>query len=88
MRDWKETLNLPRTTFPMKANLPATEPARMARWDAMDLYGAIRRERHGRPIDAVGHVAHGVDMRLAGAQVVIDDHRALVVDPHADAVEA
>jgi isoleucyl-tRNA synthetase len=49
MRDWKETLNLPRTTFPMKANLPATEPARMARWDAMDLYGAIRRERHGRP---------------------------------------
>jgi isoleucyl-tRNA synthetase len=49
MRDWKETLNLPRTTFPMKANLPATEPARMARWDAMDLYGAIRRERQGRP---------------------------------------
>ena len=27
MRDWKDTLNLPRTGFPMKANLPATEPA-------------------------------------------------------------
>jgi isoleucyl-tRNA synthetase len=49
MRDWKETLNLPRTTFPMKANLPATEPERLARWEAMDLYGAIRRAREGRP---------------------------------------
>ena len=33
--DWKDTLNLPRTDFPMKANLPATEPAMIARWDEM-----------------------------------------------------
>ena len=42
MRDWKDTLNLPRTDFPMKANLPATEPATIARWDAMGLYAQIR----------------------------------------------
>jgi isoleucyl-tRNA synthetase len=49
MRDWKDTLNLPRTDFPMKANLPVTEPAAIARWDAMDLYGQIRKHRRGRP---------------------------------------
>ncbi|MEO7190549.1 MAG: isoleucine--tRNA ligase [Vicinamibacterales bacterium] len=49
MRDWKDTLNLPRTEFAMKANLPVTEPAMIARWDAMDLYGQIRRARAGRP---------------------------------------
>ncbi|MEZ5320050.1 MAG: class I tRNA ligase family protein, partial [Vicinamibacterales bacterium] len=48
MRDWKDTLNLPRTDFPMKANLPATEPAMLARWDAMDLYGRLRAARRGR----------------------------------------
>ena len=49
MRDWKETLNLPRTDFPMKANLPAAEPATLDRWQAMDLYGQIRDRRRGRP---------------------------------------
>jgi isoleucyl-tRNA synthetase len=49
MRDWKDTLNLPRTDFPMKANLPASEPETIARWDAMDLYGRLRAERAGRP---------------------------------------
>ncbi len=49
MRDWKETLNLPRTAFPMKANLPASEPAAIARWEAMGLYGRIRDARRGAP---------------------------------------
>jgi isoleucyl-tRNA synthetase len=49
MSDWKDTLNLPRTEFPMKANLPATEPATIARWDAMDLYGSLRTARRGAP---------------------------------------
>lgn len=48
-RDWKDTLNLPRTDFPMKANLPATEPVLVAKWEAMDLYGQIRAARKGRP---------------------------------------
>jgi isoleucyl-tRNA synthetase len=49
MTDWKDTLNLPRTGFPMKANLPTTEPEALARWTAMDLYGQIRAKRLGAP---------------------------------------
>jgi isoleucyl-tRNA synthetase len=50
MPDWKDTLNLPRTAFPMKANLPATEPAAVKRWEETDLYGQIRRARAGKPL--------------------------------------
>jgi isoleucyl-tRNA synthetase len=49
MADWKDTLNLPRTEFPMKANLPVAEPQALARWAEMDLYGEIRKARSGRP---------------------------------------
>jgi len=43
----KATLNLPQTTFPMKANLPQNEPARLAEWQKADLYGQIRSARAG-----------------------------------------
>ena len=36
--DYKDTLNLPKTSFPMKANLPKLEPDILARWDEMDIY--------------------------------------------------
>ncbi len=49
MRDWKDTLNLPRTDFPMKANLPTAEPATLARWAGMNLYASIRTRRAGAP---------------------------------------
>jgi isoleucyl-tRNA synthetase len=49
MADWKDTLNLPRTGFPMKANLPASEPETLARWASLDLYGQIRTARRGAP---------------------------------------
>jgi isoleucyl-tRNA synthetase len=49
MADWKDTLNLPRTGFPMKANLPTSEPDALARWASMDLYGKIRAARRGAP---------------------------------------
>src|SRR6185295_4176047 len=47
MRDWKDSLNLPRTDFAMKANLAASEPATLARWQEIDLYGEIRKRRRG-----------------------------------------
>lgn len=47
--DLKKTVNLPRTDFPMKANLPQTEPRILAAWEAEDLYGQIRKARAGRP---------------------------------------
>ena len=49
MPEWKDTVNLPRTDFPMKANLPTSEPETLARWNAMDLYGKIRERRAGAP---------------------------------------
>ena len=49
MADWKETLNLPRTEFPMKANLQTSEPQAIARWDSIDLYGQIQRRRKSAP---------------------------------------
>lgn len=49
MSDWKDTLNLPRTGFPMKANLQSAEPQALARWDEMGLYARIREARAGRP---------------------------------------
>ena len=50
MADWKDTCNLPRTAFSMKANLQTTEPETVARWDAMDLYGKIRGARKGAKV--------------------------------------
>src|ERR1700704_7245 len=49
MPEWKDTVNLPRTLFPMKANLPTSEPETFARWSATDLYGKIRARRAGAP---------------------------------------
>ena len=48
MADWKDTLNLPRTGFPMKANLQTAEPQALARWEEMRLYERIREHRAGR----------------------------------------
>ena len=44
----KDTLNLPKTGFPMKANLPANEPARLQGWEKDGLYGQIRAARAGQ----------------------------------------
>jgi isoleucyl-tRNA synthetase len=46
--DYKSTVFLPVTDFPMKAGLAQKEPAIAARWAAMDLYGKLRERRAGR----------------------------------------
>jgi isoleucyl-tRNA synthetase len=46
----KSTVNLPRTGFPMKANLPQNEPKIMARWEQMKIYERIREVRKGAPV--------------------------------------
>jgi isoleucyl-tRNA synthetase len=48
--DLKSTINLPKTDFPMKANLPQREPATLARWEETRLYERIREARRGAPI--------------------------------------
>jgi isoleucyl-tRNA synthetase len=73
--DYKDTLNLPQTDFPMRGNLPEREPQFIARWQAMNLYQAIRdacrgREKkfilHDGPPYANGdiHIGHAVNKIL------------------------
>ena len=45
----KSTINLPKTPFPMKANLPQNEPKTLARWEQMRIYERIREARGGAP---------------------------------------
>jgi isoleucyl-tRNA synthetase len=45
----KATLTLPKTAFPMKANLPQNEPLRLARWASLHLYDELRKAGRGRP---------------------------------------
>jgi isoleucyl-tRNA synthetase len=47
--DLKKTVNLPKTDFPMKANLPVAEPKMLAHWEQIGLYHRIREARAGRP---------------------------------------
>ncbi len=46
--DLKKTVNLPKTDFSQKANLTQSEPARLQKWNEMDLYRLIRQDRAGR----------------------------------------
>lgn len=46
--NYKDSLNLPRTTFPMKANLPLLEPKTIARWDNLNIYQRLREENRGK----------------------------------------
>jgi len=47
--DLKSTINLPKTAFPMKANLPQNEPKTLARWEQMAIYERVRQARKGAP---------------------------------------
>jgi len=47
--DYKKTLNLPKTKFPMKANLAQREPQRLEEWEQRHLYEEIRQRSNGRP---------------------------------------
>ena len=47
--DYKTTLNLPKTDFPMKADLPRREPLLLKEWQEKDLYGLIRKDAAGKP---------------------------------------
>ena len=47
--DYKSTLNLPKTPFPMRGNLPVKEKETLRRWEEIDLYGKMIRQRAGGP---------------------------------------
>ena len=74
MSDYKDTLNLPKTAFPMRAGLAKSEPKRLARWREAGVYERLRVERRGRrryilhdgPPYANGsiHIGHAVNKIL------------------------
>src|SRR5205809_671805 len=49
-QNYKDTLNLPRTKFPMKANLPAREPEMLRAWEETRLYQQIQKSRENREL--------------------------------------
>jgi isoleucyl-tRNA synthetase len=74
-KDYKDTINLPKTDFAMKADLARREPGMLAEWDKADRYGAIQRETvqrehafilHDGPPYANGviHIGHAVNKIL------------------------
>jgi isoleucyl-tRNA synthetase len=72
--DYKQTLNLPETSFPMKADLARREPERVARWLSQDVYGELRKRAAGRPkfvlvdgppyANGVIHLGHAINKVL------------------------
>ena len=74
MSEYKDTLNLPKTDFPMRGNLANREPEMLKKWQAMDLYGQIRARQSGKntfilhdgPPYANGdiHIGHAVNKIL------------------------
>ncbi len=49
VRDYKDTLNLPRTDFPMRAGLPKREPGWLERWERIGIYDRLRERAGDRP---------------------------------------
>jgi isoleucyl-tRNA synthetase len=47
--DYRDTLNLPKTEFPMKANLPKREPEILKEWEMKEIYNRLCQHAKGRP---------------------------------------
>ncbi len=72
--DYKDTLHLPQTDFPMKAELAKREPAWLATWNENKVYQAIQAARHNAPVFVLHdgppyangniHVGHAVNKVL------------------------
>jgi len=87
-RDYRDTVFLPKTDFPMKAGLPQKEPGIAARWEAEGLYRQLRAARKGRekfilhdgPPYANGdmHIGHALNHTLK--DMVCRTHNALGLD--------
>jgi len=87
-RDYRATLFLPATDFPMKAGLPEAEPKWLARWQAMDLYGKQRAAAKGRklfilhdgPIYANGDIHSGTGLNHILKDFVVRSQQMLGKD--------
>jgi len=89
-RDYKATVFLPRTDFPMRAGLPKREPEILARWEEMDLFGELRRQSAGRkkfvlhdgPPYANGHLHMGHALNKTLKDMINRSQQMLGKDAH------
>ncbi len=87
-RDYRETLFLPKTAFPMRAGLPKAEPKWLRRWEKIDLYNRLRAQAPGRtryvlhdgPPYANGHVHLGTAMNKVLKDFVSRAHQMMGYD--------
>ena len=87
-RDYRETLFLPKTDFPMKAGLPQKEPALLERWHAMDIFGMLRAASKGRekfilhdgPPYANGNIHIGTALNKILKDFVVRSHQMMGFD--------
>jgi len=83
--DYKATLNLPKTDFPMKASLTRMEVEMLRRWEEMDIYARIRRASAARPLwilhdgppYANGHIHMGTALNKILKDIVVKSRSML-----------
>ncbi len=88
--NYKDTLNLHKTKFPMKANLLKREPETQKRWAEMDLYGLIRKARAGNPVFtlhdgppyATGDIHVGTGMNKVLKDIIVKFQTMRGMDAH------
>ncbi|MEM7663089.1 MAG: isoleucine--tRNA ligase [Pseudomonadota bacterium] len=89
-RDYRETLFLPKTEFPMRGGLPKAEPNWIKRWDEMKLYEQMRSDAkargaepwllHDGPPYANGHIHLGTAMNKIVKDIIVRSHQQLGFD--------
>ncbi len=86
--DYRDTLNLPRTDFPMRAGLPAREPGWLARWEEIGIYARLRASAAGRvpfvlhdgPPYANGHLHIGHALNKVIKDIIVRSHQMMGFD--------
>ncbi len=82
--DYKDTLNLPRTDFPMRAGLPQREPGWLERWERIGIYDRLREKQdrplfvlHDGPPYANGHLHIGHALNKTIKDIIVRSHQMM-----------
>ncbi len=82
--DYKDTLNLPKTDFPMRAGLPKREPAWLERWEKIGVYDRLREKKgrtpftlHDGPPYANGHLHIGHALNKTIKDMIVRSHQMM-----------
>jgi len=85
--EYKDTLNLPKTDFPMRAGLPKREPVWLERWENLNVYNTLRDKKgrkpftlHDGPPYANGHLHIGHGLNKTIKDMIVRSHQMLGFD--------